>query len=156
MLQTGTAPNVRATGVQFKNAANTGSTLSTTAGKVPEVIPAAGAIGTPQLLQVSGIGDPAVLQPLGITPVVSLKTVDRDLQEQTMNSSGYAGSFFNPGGSGPSDVIVYPSFSQFLASSAGGNGPTTPSQIASQIMPFYPAWVRLRSNNAHDDLWNPS
>lgn len=150
MLLTGTAPNVRATGVQFKNAANTGSTLSTTARKDLE---AAGAIGTAQLLQVSGIGDPAVLQPLGITPVVSLKTVDRDLQEQTMNSSEYAGSSLNPGGSGPSDVIVYPFFPNF--SPAGGNGPTTPSQIASQIMPFYPAWVRLRSNIAHDDLWNP-
>ena len=147
VLLTGSAPNVRATGVQFKSSANTGSTF--TANARNEVILAAGAIGTPQLLQISGIGDPAILQPLGITPVVNLTTVGKNLQEQTMNSLGHHGSSsFNPDGSGPSDVIAYPSLSQLFASSAGGNGSTTPAQIASQIMSSYPSWAQSQSSNA--------
>jgi len=66
-----------------------------------------------------------------------------------MNSLGHAGSSsFITGGSGPSDVIAYPSLSQLFSSSAGGNGSTTPSQIASQIMSSYPAWAQTQSSNA--------
>ncbi|KAF7324999.1 Glucose oxidase [Mycena kentingensis (nom. inval.)] len=65
-----------------------------------EVILAAGAIQTPQLLQLSGIGDPALLNPLGIKPVVNLTTVGRNLQEQTMNSLGANSNGFDKGGEG--------------------------------------------------------
>ena len=47
-----------------------------------EVILAAGAIQTPVLLQLSGIGDSNVLDPIGITTRIDLKTVGRNLQEQ--------------------------------------------------------------------------
>lgn len=47
-----------------------------------EVILAAGAIQTPALLQLSGIGDASVLGPIGITTRINLKTVGRNLQEQ--------------------------------------------------------------------------
>ncbi|MBT9598538.1 MAG: GMC family oxidoreductase N-terminal domain-containing protein [Vitreoscilla sp.] len=46
-----------------------------------EVVLAAGAIGTPQLLQLSGIGPGDWLQPLGITPLVDLPGVGGNLQD---------------------------------------------------------------------------
>ncbi|KAF6753778.1 GMC oxidoreductase-domain-containing protein [Ephemerocybe angulata] len=41
---------------------------------------------TPQLLQVSGVGDPALLQPLGIPVRVNLWTVGKNLHEQLFGS----------------------------------------------------------------------
>lgn len=46
-----------------------------------EIILSAGAINSPQLLQLSGIGDPAHLKPLGIEPVHALPEVGRNLQD---------------------------------------------------------------------------
>ncbi|KLO16271.1 glucose oxidase [Schizopora paradoxa] len=139
ILLSGTAPNVRATGVQFKSTANTGSTF--TANARLEVILAAGAIHTPHLLQLSGIGDPTVLGPLGINTLVNLKTVGRNLQEQTMSTFGHSASgTFNPGGMGPPDVIAYPSLDQLFASGAGAN--------STQINAMYPTWANSQAVNA--------
>lgn len=46
-----------------------------------EVVLAAGAVGTPQLLQLSGIGAAEHLRPLGITPVHELPGVGENLQD---------------------------------------------------------------------------
>jgi choline dehydrogenase len=46
-----------------------------------EVILSGGAINSPQLLQLSGIGNPEHLKPLGITMVVTLKGVGENLQD---------------------------------------------------------------------------
>jgi choline dehydrogenase-like flavoprotein len=46
-----------------------------------EVIVACGAYGSPQLLQLSGVGDGAALQALGIAPVVDLPAVGRNLHD---------------------------------------------------------------------------
>lgn len=49
-----------------------------------EVILAAGTIGTPQILQLSGIGDSAALSGLGIEPIVDLPDVGTNLQDHPM------------------------------------------------------------------------
>lgn len=46
-----------------------------------EIALCGGAINSPQLLQVSGIGDPAILQKAGIEPVVELPGVGKNLQD---------------------------------------------------------------------------
>ena len=46
------------------------------------MILAAGAIQTPALLQLSGIGDSALLSKIGVNTLIDLKTVGRNLQEQ--------------------------------------------------------------------------
>jgi len=46
-----------------------------------EVILAAGAVASPQLLQLSGIGDPGFLQSIGILPVVDRRGVGANLQD---------------------------------------------------------------------------
>lgn len=49
-----------------------------------EVILSTGTIGTPQILQLSGIGDAATLSGLGITPIVNLTDVGKNLQDHPM------------------------------------------------------------------------
>lgn len=107
-----------ASGVNFKQADNTGQTYTVFARK--EVILAAGAIMTPALLQLSGVGDPATLKPLGIQTVINLPTVGKNLQEQTMTSLGARGNGFDWGGRGPSDVIAYPNINELYGSEAKG------------------------------------
>src|SRR6185503_11773057 len=46
------------------------------------VVLAAGAFNTPQLLQLSGVGDPERLEPLGIETVVARPGVGRNLQDR--------------------------------------------------------------------------
>jgi choline dehydrogenase len=93
---------------------------------------------SPKLLQLSGIGDSAILGPLGIKTRIDLKTVGRNLQEQvcffpihfislfaevfliaqTINLLGADGNGFNPGGRGPSNAIAYPNIYQLFNSQA--------------------------------------
>ena len=48
-----------------------------------EVILAAGSVGTPQLLMLSGIGNTTELNALGIEPIVDSPGVGRELNDQT-------------------------------------------------------------------------
>ncbi|KAJ7145751.1 hypothetical protein C8R44DRAFT_723663 [Mycena epipterygia] len=59
-----------------------GPTYSFTADK--EIVLSAGTIGTPQILQLSGIGPKEVLTQAGITPIVDLPDVGRNLQDQAI------------------------------------------------------------------------
>lgn len=65
----------RVTGVVFHRG---GQEVTVAAG---EVVMAAGAIGTPQILELSGIGDPAVLTANGIAPQVAVAGVGKNLQD---------------------------------------------------------------------------
>ncbi len=54
-----------------------------------EVILSGGAINSPQLLMLSGIGDPAQLKSLGIEPLIAAKAVGRNLQDHLAVSYFY-------------------------------------------------------------------
>jgi len=116
-----------ASGIEFAPASG-GSTRYTASAR-REVIVAAGAIQTPALLQHSGIGDSNVLGPLGINTVIDLKTVGKNLQEQTMSVLGAGGNGFDLGGQGPSDVIAYPNLHELF----GSEGDATAARIRSSI-----------------------
>jgi len=69
----------RVTGVDYlRGVAGRGVRRSVSAG---EVVLCGGAIGSPQLLQLAGIGDPAHLRPLGIEVLVDLPGVGANLQD---------------------------------------------------------------------------
>ncbi|KAJ6450278.1 GMC oxidoreductase-domain-containing protein [Mycena sanguinolenta] len=95
---------LKASSVEF--ASSTNSTARFTALARREVVITGGAIQAPALLILSGIGDLAVLGPLGIKTEIDLKTVGRSLQEQTMNSLGSHGNDFDKGGPGSSDPTL--------------------------------------------------
>jgi len=66
----------RAIGVDYFTAGQRHTALA-----AREVIICGGAINTPQLLMLSGIGDPDLLRELGIEPTVPLRSVGRNLQD---------------------------------------------------------------------------
>jgi choline dehydrogenase len=74
----------RAVGVEYRRG---NQTLRAKARR--EVILCGGAVNSPQLLQLSGIGDAALLQPLGIVPLVDAKAVGRNLQDHLAVSYFY-------------------------------------------------------------------
>ena len=74
----------RAVGVEYTSR---GKTNQVTARR--EVILSGGAINSPQLLMLSGIGDPAQLKRLGIEPLIAAKAVGRNLQDHLAISYFY-------------------------------------------------------------------
>lgn len=158
LFQNGTSVPHVATGVEFGKADSSGSRQVAYARK--EVIVAGGAINvclipleigqawkltsrcsqTPALLQLSGIGDSAVLGALGIKTIVDLKTVGKNFQEQTMNSLGARGNGFNKGGRGPTDAIAYPNIYQLFGSGA--------SASVQKIKSSVNTWAQSQAQNA--------
>jgi choline dehydrogenase len=74
----------RAVGVEYRRG---NQTLQVRA--ACEVILCGGAINSPQVLQLSGIGDAALLESLGITPLVDAKAVGQNLQDHLAVSYFY-------------------------------------------------------------------
>ncbi|KAJ3927900.1 MAG: glucose oxidase [Lentinula lateritia] len=105
-----------ASGIEF--APSSGGSTRYAATALKEKIVAAGAIQSPALLQLSGIGDSSLLNSLDIGTNLDMKGVGRNLQEQTMNSLG-AGGNFDYGGEGPSDCIAYPNIHQVFGCGCG-------------------------------------
>ncbi|GAA6059676.1 hypothetical protein JCM10212_000063 [Sporobolomyces blumeae] len=73
------AGNIVATGVRFVPYGGSNSPITLNVAR--EVILSAGSIQSPQLLELSGVGNPSVLKPLGIEPVVELPGVGENLQD---------------------------------------------------------------------------
>ena len=66
-------------GVEWWEGAGSGALRSAVARKA--VVLAGGAVGSPHLLQCSGIGDAALLAAHGVTPQVHLRGVGQNLQD---------------------------------------------------------------------------
>ncbi|WRT65517.1 uncharacterized protein IL334_002462 [Kwoniella shivajii] len=126
----------KATGVEFGTSG--GERYTVNAGR--EVIVSAGAIQTPALLQLSGVGDPALLNGLGIDIVANVSGVGKNLQEQTMNSVGWTTvDGFDFDGQGPSDVIAYPDLLGLSSSSNSDIASTIAANIGSYAQDAYDA-----------------
>ncbi|EJC99460.1 glucose oxidase [Fomitiporia mediterranea MF3/22] len=146
VLLSGTSPNVTATGVQFKKSDNTGETY--TANARLEVILSAGVIGSPQLLQLSGIGDPSILEPLGIDVNVDLPTVGRNFRDRTGALLSHSTqSSYDRGGRGPDNVYAFVSLEQLFSESAGSNGSITADDVSSHLLESFSSWAQSQANN---------
>lgn len=82
-----------ANGVQYSD--RTSGNIST-AYACKEIIVAAGAVHTPQVLQLSGIGPKALLHELNITTLVDLPGVGANLQDHLVFTSNYNCIFRKP------------------------------------------------------------
>lgn len=118
------APDVVASGVQVVRSDGTIRSLSATR----EVILAAGSIRSPALLELSGIGNPAVLSPLGIETVIDLPSVGT-LQDQPAIGIAY---------SSPVNWTGYSTFATFMTSSDlfGAALPSLTAEIAANLSTY--------------------
>ena len=76
-----------ARGVWYRNLTTGGNTKTLISAK--EVVLSAGSIQTPQILELSGVGDGSILSPLGISTLIDLPAVGTGLQDKPT----YSGSF---------------------------------------------------------------
>ncbi|KAJ6524175.1 hypothetical protein B0H19DRAFT_1200585 [Mycena capillaripes] len=131
-----------ATGIEFATYTNTtNGTTRSTAHARKEVIVAAGALRTPSILQLSGIGDADILGPLNITTLIDLKTVGRNLQEQTNTVIAAGGTGFPVDGTGPNNAIAYPNFFQIFGNASNAKAVEVESSIG--------AWAASQAPNGH-------
>lgn len=78
-----TSGNVTASGLEYINLADNNTTKTISA---HEVILSAGIVYSPQILQLSGIGDPSILSAVGIPTVVNLTSVGTSLRDPPMTN----------------------------------------------------------------------
>jgi choline dehydrogenase-like flavoprotein len=90
-----------AAGVEVVTSKNTTETIRAT----KEVIVAAGSIRSPAFLEHSGVGNPAILEPLGIKTAVPLHSVGANLPDQPQNGMVYNSS---------TNWTGYPTFVSYL------------------------------------------
>jgi choline dehydrogenase len=94
--------NGHCVGVEYRT---DGQAVTVEAGK--SVVLAAGAIGSPHLLMLSGIGDPAVLGPVGVNTRVKLPDVGRNLQDHPLSGVVFeAGQPLPAGANNHGDLIA--------------------------------------------------
>jgi choline dehydrogenase-like flavoprotein len=106
-----------------------------------EVILSAGALVSPLLLELSGVGNPTILDKFNISVVVDLPTVGENLQDQTnvamhydtVNSTSYSGA---------GDYVAYP-----IASELFGSETANLSSTILAALPSYAEKVSAASRN---------
>ncbi|KAJ5690420.1 hypothetical protein N7462_004812 [Penicillium macrosclerotiorum] len=94
-----------------------------------EVILAAGALKSPILLELSGVGNPDILSRYGIESKINLPTVGENLQDQMNNGIAYDSKTSY---SKVADYVAYPSVNQLF---------TNASEVASQLLSKLPAYA---------------
>jgi choline dehydrogenase len=96
-----------------------------------EVLLAAGAMQSPQLLELSGVGDPSILNKAGVPVHKTLMGVGKNLQEQTKNTITYTPKSDDFDGSGPPSAIAFPNVHQLLGNMSSAVHADTLANLAS-------------------------
>jgi len=96
-----------------------------------EVLLAAGSMQSPQLLELSGVGDPAILTKAGVSVRKALLGVGKNLQEQTKNTITYTPKSDDFDGSGPPSAIAFPNVHQLLGNKSSAVHKETLANLAS-------------------------
>ena len=96
-----------------------------------EVLLAAGSMQSPQLLELSGVGDPAILTKAGVSVRKALMGVGKNLQEQTKNTITYTPKSDDFDGSGPPSAIAFPNVHQLLGNKSSAVHKETLANLAS-------------------------
>jgi choline dehydrogenase len=79
-----------------------------------EVLLAAGSLQSPQLLELSGVGDPEILAAAGVPLKLSSPNIGKNMQEQTKNTLWFDPVSTEFDGSGPPNAISFPNVDQLF------------------------------------------
>ena len=103
--------NMVAEGVNFQACRTCETHVATTK---REVLLAAGSLQSPQLLELSGVGDPEVLAAAGVPLKMASPNVGKNMQEQTKNTLWFDPVSTDFDGSGPPNAIAFPTVDQLF------------------------------------------
>nr|POE80004.1 glucose oxidase [Quercus suber] len=95
-----------------------------------EVLLAAGSLQSPQILELSGIGHPDILENAGIPLKYASLGVGKHMQEQTKNTVSFTPISSDFDGTGPSTAVAFPTIQQILGAS---NSSTTYASIVASL-----------------------
>lgn len=125
---TANGSEVTANGVEITAADGTVSVVKA----CKEVILSAGALSSPLLLELSGVGNPAVLSQFGIDTVVDLPTVGENLQDQINNELVYQPptNFTAAYDGGGAQFVAYPSASHVFGTNESAVAQELKAQLA--------------------------
>lgn len=129
-----------ADGVEITSSDGTTSVVKAT----KEVILSAGALVSPLLLELSGVGNPSVLSAYGIDTVVDLPTVGENLQDQMNNELKYTppSNFTASYDGGSAQFVAYPT-----ASSVWGTNATSAAAALKAALAEYAETVAAANGN---------
>ncbi|OJD32699.1 glucose oxidase [Diplodia corticola] len=133
------AGNAVATGVEA--ASVDGTALTITAKK--EVVVAAGALRTPAILELSGVGNPHVLSQANVTTKIALPGVGENLIDQ-VNTGMYYATPNNKTYAGLANYLSYPNVTDIYGAEAA-------LSLASSVRSALPTWaaqIAAQNNNA--------
>lgn len=118
-----------ADGVEITSSDGTTSVVKAT----KEVILSAGALVSPLLLELSGVGNPSILSAYGIDTVVELPTVGENLQDQINNELEYTppSNFTATYDNGSAQFVAYPMASHVFGSNETSTAATLKAELAS-------------------------
>lgn len=126
---TANASSATADGVEITSSDGTTSVIKAN----KEVILSAGALISPLLLELSGVGNPSILSAYGIDTVVDLPTVGENLQDQINNELIYTppSNFTATYDNGSAQFVAYPMASHVLGSNATSTAAALKAELAS-------------------------
>ena len=101
---------------------------------------AGGSINTPAILQRSGVGDTAHLSSLGISTVLNLPTVGKNLQEQTLIPMIFNTTKFEVTGRAWNNLLAFPNLSQLFGKNA--------TAVAAKLLSSLDTWADSQKDNA--------
>lgn len=109
-----------------------------------EVILSAGSLKSPLLLELSGVGNPAVLSQYGIETVVDLPTVGENLQDQINNELDYTppSNFTATYDGGGAQFVAYPAANHVF----GGDSAAAAADLKAQLAAYAEAVASANGN----------
>lgn len=116
-----------------------------------EVLLCAGAIQSPQILELSGIGNPVHLKSIGIEPVVENSNVGENMQDHALASI----SFEVVEGTPTAEALTQPGVMEAMIEQYKRNrsGPLTSSAICNSYMPLPEYLEKTGNESEHDELF---
>lgn len=136
-----TTGNLTATGVEIA-AISTNST-KVTIKATQEVILSAGAYRSSSILEFSGVGNPAILTPLGIDTVLDLPGVGEHLMDQPENTLSWSLNTARNWSTGLTGYVVYPNATDLF----GANTSAVAAELLASL-PDYAATLAAKNNGA--------
>lgn len=117
-----------------------------------EVLLAAGSLQSPQLLELSGVGDPNILAAAGVSLKLASPNIGKNMQEQTKNTLWFDPVSTEFDGSGPPNAISFPNVDQLFKNNSASMYKSIMSSLGEYAQNLTAAGVVTNATATHQIL----